>query len=130
MTVTNLLEQGATWLENQRHEHMTQTVIYKRGAWTVELSATIGRSEFEQVDEYGIVRRIESRDFLIRTTDLVLGAAQVLPKPGDEIRETVGDTTFIYEVMAPGAEPPYRYSDLYRKALRVHTKYVGSCAAE
>jgi len=27
-------------------------------------------------------------------------------------------------VMAPGKEPAWRYSDPYRKTLRIHTKHV------
>jgi hypothetical protein len=48
-----------------------------------------------------------------------------LPVAGDRIRETVGERVFVYEVLAPGNEPHYRYSDPFRKLLRIHTKYVG-----
>lgn len=105
---------------------MTRTVVYQRGADAVEIAATIGRTEFEQVDEHGVVQRLQSRDFLVRAADLVLAGAPTLPKAGDRIRETVGAQTFVYEVMAPGNEPPWRYSDPYRKALRIHTKHVAT----
>jgi len=124
--MTDLLEQGVDWLTSQRRSHMARTVAYQRGDDSVVLSATIGRTEFEQVDEHGIVQRVESRDFIIRAADLVLAASQTLPRGGDQIRETDGEMTFVYEVMAPGDEPPWRYSDQYRKALRVHTKLVDS----
>jgi hypothetical protein len=42
------------------------------------------------------------------------------------IRETQGAKTFIYEVMAPGKEPAWRWSDVFRKVLRIHTKQVGT----
>jgi len=122
----DVLEKGLAWLDDQRHAHMTRTVVYQRGANAVEIAATIGRTEFEQVDEYGVVQRLQSRDFLVRAADLVLAGATTLPKAGDRIRETVGAQTFVYEVMAPGNEPPWRYSDPYRKALRVHTKHVAT----
>ena len=35
-----------------------------------------------------------------------------------------GDKTFEYEVLAPGKEPCLRYSDPFRKTLRIHTKQV------
>jgi len=120
----DLLEQGASWLENQRTRHMSRTVTYIRGNDGVDLPATIGRTEFEQSDEYGVIHRIESRDFLVRAADLVLGGRAVWPQPGDRIREAVGAQTFVYEVMAPGGEPPWRYSDPYRRTLRIHTKQV------
>ncbi|HOA75214.1 MAG TPA: hypothetical protein PL151_09530 [Phycisphaerae bacterium] len=122
----DLLETGSNWLENQRHQHMTRTVLYQRGTDTVELAATIGRTAFEQADEFGVIHRTESRDFLVRTADLMLATVQTLPKAGDRISETAGDQTFVYEVMAPGNEPPWRYSDPYRRTLRIHTKHVAT----
>ncbi len=128
--MADLLQKGLAWLDDQRHAHMTQTVLFVRdtesASYIVELLATIGRTEFEQVDEFGIVHKLQSRDFLIRAADLVLNSELTLPKAGDRIRETVGAQTFVYEVMAPGSEPPWRYSDPYRKTLRIHSKYIGT----
>jgi len=120
----DVLEKGLAWLDDQRHAHMTRMVVYQRGGDAVEIGATIGRTEFEQVDEHGVVQRLQSRDFLVRSADLVLAGAPTLPKAGDRIREAASDQIFIYEVMAPGGEPPYRYSDPHRKTLRIHTKHV------
>jgi hypothetical protein len=122
--MTDLLEQGSAWLESQRHAYMTRAVVYVRGVESVELNATIGRTEFEQDTGQGGIRRIESRDFLVRGEDLILTGGPALPKAGDRIRETVDSVTYVYEVMAPGGEPPYRYSDCYRRTLRIHTKHV------
>ena len=124
--MADLLEQGASFLETQRHAHMTRPVVYQRGAAQVELNATIGRTEFEQADEAGLIHRIESRDFLVRTADLDPGEGPVLPKAGDRVRETVGSSVFVYEVNAPGGQPPFRYSDPYRRVLRIHTKHIAT----
>ena len=32
---------------------------------------------------------------------------------------------YIYEVNAPGSEPPWRWSDPHRRLLRIHTKQIG-----
>jgi len=120
----DLLEHGAAWLEDQRTRHMSRMVTYLRGNDSVNVAATIGRTVFEQTDEYGVLHRIESRDFLVRADALVIAGASVLPQAGDRIRETVGSQIFTYEVMAPGGEPPWRYSDAYRNTLRIHTKLV------
>lgn len=124
----DLLERGSAFLDDQRHAHMSRPVVYQRGDVSAELQATIGRTEFEQVDEggAGLIHRIESRDFLIRTADLDLGDGPVLPKAGDRLRETVGTSVFVYEVNAPGGQPPWRYSDPYRKAIRIHTKHIAT----
>jgi len=124
--MADLLEQGAQFLDDQRHAHMAQAVVYQRGAASVEVSAMIGRTIFEQEYEFGGIQRIQSRDFLVRTADLVLDSAEVLPVAGDQIRETQGEQVFVYEVMAPGSAPPFRYSDPYRKALRIHTKHIAT----
>lgn len=122
--MADLLERGQQFLDDQRHAHMTHTVTYERGNESVELQATIGETVFEQADDYGVIHKIESRDFIIRTCDLMLDSVQTLPAVGDRLRDSDGDTEFVYEVMAPGQEPAFRYSDPYRKALRIHTKRI------
>ena len=127
--MADVLERGAQWLCGQRHAHMTRAVVYTRGGDSIELAATPGRTEFEQVDGFGVIHKLESRDFLVRAVDLVLASVQTLPVAGDRISEADGDRTYIYEVMAPGDEPPWRYSDRYRQTLRIHTKHVDTEAS-
>ena len=123
------LDRGSAWLQDQRVKFLSHMVVYQRGPDSVELSATVGRTTFERMDEYGGVHQAESRDFLIRAADLRLGGISVLPKPGDLIRESAGAQTFIYEVLPQdqrGERPPWRYSDPYRRALRIHTKLIAT----
>ncbi len=122
--MTDLLERGAAWLDQQRARYLTRTVTYFRGGDSVDLPATIGQTTFEQADEYGVIHRTQSRDYLISATDLVLAGGAEQPRAGDRICEAVGEQVFLYEVMAPGGEPPWRYSDAYRHTLRIHTKFV------
>ena len=130
--MADLLQKASAWLEDQRVKHMTQTVVYQRGSDTVELPATIGETVFQIDDGGGALLRIESRDYLILAVDLVLGgppATSIQPRRGDRIRETVGTQVFVYEVVGPGDEPCWRWSDSYRQTLRVHTKQVDTEAA-
>jgi hypothetical protein len=92
----------------------------------VTLKATRGKTIFELPGLRGFIERTESRDFLVRARDLVIAGERTLPKRGDRIRERGGQKDFIYEVMSPGSEPEWRYSDLYRRTLRIHTKHVGT----
>ena len=124
--MADLLAKGAAWLEQQRNTHYASPVTYQRGTATVELNATIGRTAFQQADEYGVVHHTESRDFLVLTAALVLGGSPALPQAGDRILEADGTKTLVYEVMAPNGEPPWRYSDPYRTTLRIHTKHVAT----
>lgn len=125
----DLLDRGSAFLDDQRHRHMTRAVIYQRGAEAKEVQATIGKTEFEQADDAGLIHRTESRDYLIRTADLDLGAGPIQPRAGDQVRETQGEQVLVYEVNAPGGQPPWRYSDPYRRVMRVHTKFVGTEAS-
>jgi len=122
----NLLEQGASWLADQLKTHASTEVIYQRGVNQVAVQATIGKTEFEIDDGSGVIQRFQSRDYLIQTADLMLGGAPTLPVAGDRIRETVGDQTLVYEVLAPGNEPHFCFSDPFRKVLRIHAKHVGT----
>lgn len=127
--MADLLEQGARWLDEQRHEHLTQTVTYRRGEASVELQATIGRTEHEVENGYGVLQKVETRDFLVRAEDLVLNGSAVLPNRGDRIIESHGEAALTYEVMAPGTRSGsshFKYADAYRHSLRIHTKHVGT----
>ena len=122
--MTDLLEQGSNWLQAKRTQHASRVVTYARGAASVDVSATIGKTTFEVDNGYGVLVRHESRDFLILSVDLVLDAEQTLPQRGDRIRETQNGKIYVYEVSAPGQEPCWRYSDPYRKTLRIHSKQI------
>lgn len=124
--MADLLQFGLDWLGDQLKEHVSRTVVYRRGANEATVQATIGRTLLKLDDGYGGVRmEWTDRDFLIHAADLVLDGNAVLPQRGDLVRETQGTTTFVYEVMAPGKEPAWRWSDVYRKMLRIHSKQVG-----
>ncbi len=124
--MSDLLQFGSDWLAAKLKEHASRPVVYQRGADEVTVQATIGRTLLKLDDGYGGVRmEWTDRDFLIHAADLVLAGNPTLPERGDLIRETQGGKVFVYEVMAPGKEPPWRWSDVFRKVLRVHAKQVG-----
>jgi len=124
--VADLLENASAWLDGMRKAHLSRTVVYQRGDESVEVLATVGRTVFETADAYGVVEHSESRDFLILAADLMLDGQAVLPQRGDRIRETQDGRTYVLEVMAPGKEPEWRWSDGYRQTLRIHTKQVAT----
>ena len=132
----DLLRDGAAWLNATMREHVAQTVTYQRGADSVEVRATIGKSEGETAKEYGFRERWESKDFLISADALILSAVVVTPAENDRIIETIADedgvAAFIvtHEVLPPSAdEPAWRYSDEHRLTLRLHTKQISREAA-
>jgi hypothetical protein len=125
--MTNLLQSGQEWLANQLKVHASSEVTYQRGVNQVQVQAVIGRTLLKLEDGYGGVHmEWTDRDFLIAPTELILAGLPILPERGDIIRETENGTTYLYEVMAPGNEPPWRWSDPHRQLFRIHTKQIGT----
>ena len=120
----DMLQQAVDWLDGQRVAHLSKPVTYRRREDSLEVAATVGKTVFEIDEGYGAIERFESRDFLIAAAELALNGTPFEPQAGDLIAETVGQQTLVYEVLAPGKEPCWRYSDPYRRTLRIHTKQV------
>ena len=122
IAMPDLIANGAAWLADQRKAHLSKEIGYVTGATTITVLATSGKTEFEVVGDGGVMERIESRDFLIATADLMEAPAR-----GDQIREALGATVFVFEVMAPvQSAPPWRWADAQRTAYRIHTRLVGT----
>ena len=120
----DLLSTGAAWLEKQRKAHMSQSVTYSRGAASVSVSATLGRTTYQIDRGDGISVEERTRDYLIAVADLVLSSVAVEPQPGDRIVEA-GAPTKTYEVMAPeGTETSWRFCDEHRQTYRIHAKLI------
>jgi hypothetical protein len=122
--MVDLLEQSSAWLDGQRKKYLSKPVTYSRAEDEVEVLATVGKTTFQIDSGAGVAESFESRDFIVTAADLVLDDELVTPERGDRISETQGGQTFVYEVMGPGQEPCWRWSDQYRKAMRIHTKQV------
>jgi hypothetical protein len=121
----HLLEWGQTWLNNQLQQFASREVVYQRGASTLTVQATVGRTLLKLDDGYGgVLLQWTDRDFLIRAEDLVISGQTILPQRGDTIHEVQAGVTYTYEVLAPGKEPVWKWSDLYRSLLRIHTKQI------
>jgi hypothetical protein len=124
--MTDLLQQGLAWLEEQRRQHLSRMVTYRRGSSSAEVLATVGATRFEADDGYGIVVEQEMRDYLIASDDLVLDGQKTLPERGDEIVEVMDGVVHVYEVMDLGPQKHYRFSDPDGRTLRIHTKLVAT----
>ena len=122
--MSNLLEQGERWLAGMLQKHASTQLRYERSGISNTLRATIGRSVFEIADQLSsAVLRIESRDYLV-AAEAFAATGFRLPEPGDRVHEVQGVDEYVYEVLAPGGEPCWRWADSYRQQLRIHTKLV------
>ena len=124
--MADLFEKASSWLEGMLERHASRVVEYSRDGVVIAVPATIGRTVFEIAREYGPLEKTESRDFLITADALVLSGNPILPARGDRISERIGDQLMVYEVMAPGNEPEWRWSDPYHRTLRIHTKLIAT----
>ena len=123
--MADLLQRGMVWLTNQLQDHASQPVVYVRGELYVELKATLGRTVFALDQEItGVPVEYGEVDFLIRSSDLVLAGQRVEPADHDEIWWTDEGVTRVYEALAPGNEPSWRYADPFRRMFRIHTKFI------
>ncbi len=125
--MTDLLRNASDWLGSMFLEHASSPVVYSRGSDKVELRATIGRTQWDVANERGVVERVESRDFIVEASHLALSEGETLPARDDTIREMIGSTTYVYQVMAsaPGVDC-WEYADPFRRRLRIHTKLAGT----
>jgi hypothetical protein len=124
--MSDMLQSGQIWLADQLKTHASRQVTYQRGNQQTTVASTIGRTLLKLDDGYGGVRmEWTDRDFLIAAADLRLSGLQVVPERGDRVLDADGPLTVIYEVMAFGGEPPWRFSDPFGTLLRIHTKRIG-----
>ncbi len=126
----DLMAAGAAWITGQLQAHASRPVVYVRGTAGIAVCASIGRTLLKLDDGDGGIRmEWTDRDFLIPTAKLILGGVKVTPERGDLIRERHNGILSTFEVLAPGGEPPWRWSDPHRNLLRIHAKLVSEVPA-
>ena len=86
----------------------------------------MGQTLLRLSDDLGAVRvEWTDKDFIIPRSSLSLSGSLALPKVGDLIVHNDGTETHTYEVLKyGGVEPHWRWSDPFRKMIRVHTKRI------
>lgn len=109
------------FLAAQHEAARGRPVTYTRGANSVPLTVTLGRTGAEVRDADGRQRtEWADRDYLFRAASLILGGVLTVPQKGDQIT----DGTEVYEVQPAAGEKQQRKSDLAGVRLRVHTKRI------
>ncbi len=120
--MSNRLKTGERWLADMQKTWASETVQYARANAGSYMSATIGRSEFNVEDISGAMLRVETKDFIIFASDLVLNSTAVEPAHGDRITEG----GFVYEVSPPGPGiNHWSWDGSHRNRYRIHTKLIG-----
>lgn len=122
----NLLQTAATFLTSQLTAHASQPVVFRRGTQEIEVLAVPGQITSQQTDEFNRITRKQMRDWIVRLKDLTVEGEVLEPVEGDQVLCAVGGRVHRYGVYSPGGnEPPYRYTDPYHTAMRIHTELDG-----
>lgn len=129
--MADVLQQGAAWLAAKMASHAGRLVYYRRGGLRVPITATVGRTLMKVADTFGNVQMAwTDRDYLFSPDGLFAELFEE-PRQGDVIEDAEGGTlpggtlASLYEVLAPGGEPPWRWSDPRHVMIRVHVKQTG-----
>lgn len=124
VSVTNIIQDGISWLGGQLKDHASVSIIYTRGSYSSTITATATMHEYEVVDDEGFGIVMLSRDYIVHVADLVLNGAEIAPRAGDRITETIQGVSCTFEVMALGQKHEYEPFDSDGLMLLVHTKKV------
>lgn len=122
--MTNILQDGAAWLGGQLNDHAGLSVVYQRGASSVSITATATMHEYEVVDDDGFGIVMLSRDYIVHAADMILSGAEIAPRAGDRITETIQGVVCVFEVMALGQKHEYEPLDTDGLMWLIHTKKV------
>jgi hypothetical protein len=125
-TQFDLMAWGLASLASSTKAYFSKLVTYARDEDFVELRAVLGRKLLKLSDGDGGVRmEWTDMDFLIDTTDLVLGGSEATPQRGDLVYLPLADTVEVFEVSPPDpTEPCWRWCDPFRYKRRIHAKHV------
>ena len=122
----DLLRQGCQWLAGVLKQHASSPVTYRRPpadeedeTVELEIAATLGKTEYEKLDQYGLPVGATATDFLVSAADFAGTFDE--PQAGDRI---VCDGA-VYEVLELPGQGCWRWSDGFGNTMRIHTKRIG-----
>lgn len=127
--VGSLLNNAASTLWPRLKAAGSQTIRFTRGAGSVVLDAVPGTTRHQIVTIDGQISKVQTQDWLVLSSELVVAAVAVKPQRGQDKIELLTETTprtvvRTFKVNHPGGLEPYRYSDPYRTIMRIHTTEV------
>ena len=116
----NRMQEAVDVLLGRLQGYATVSITYTRGAQSVTLLATVGRTPFQVMDGE-VVIAYESRDYILPAADLTFdGTTPVKPASGDLISD--GGRT--YEVTVPKPLNVFESIGPNGSVLKIHTKAI------
>lgn len=111
----NILRTGMEALRDWRTDHMSDTIEYFGQDGATSMSARIGFSVANELDDLG------DGVTEVRSVDFVIAAGLVTPKIGD----TIIWNGRRYRLSSKNGEPCWRNADNHGVSIRIHTKDEG-----
>ena len=114
MAKRNLLKKAASFIQEKMEINAGETVVYERpGLGCVEVSAIVGRTEYEQDSMDGYIGRVIRNDYSISRASLVINGIEIIQERNYIIRKTLDDGTDRWGVLGEDSVPHYQDSDGY-----------------
>lgn len=116
------------YLKQVMKQNNQEVITYSRSGVgeTEEIYASPILMEAEEVTPGISVVRVEYQDWCIDVADLTFGSGLVVPKAGDLIVSSSGDT---YKTIPLGGEGPcYRYTTFTRDRYRIHSQRISKAS--
>lgn len=120
--MANHFRNAAIWLQNKRSGSAVVNITYDRSGLTADFECWVGKTDYEEVTDDGIVIRNETRDYAIKITDYE-DAGYDIPAVGDIIRETINEEVAEFKVLKPLGQPHYK-RDAHFLFYKIHTKRI------
>ena len=109
----NLFKRGHNYLTKKLEQSGKEQVEYIKGNVRTPLMAEFAMTIYHVADGYGVLTRMEVRDFIVRVQDL-----PNLPARGEFIVYGLER----YEIIPLHGEDVFKYSDEFKTNIRIHTK--------
>jgi len=121
----DMFASASTWFGATLKQHAARAVTITNRlvspTLSITLPATAGVTQFDEVENDGVVVTMRSRDWLVAASDLVnLAAERVLPARGWIVTDSLDGSR--YEIYAPTGQRPWRYSDTSHQRIRIHSR--------
>jgi hypothetical protein len=117
--MADIMATAASWFESQRQQYLTVPVDYRIAGTghPIPCRATVVIGRWESVNSAGQVVRMETRDFIIASSEL-----HHTPERGDTITLVEGPIEAVCKVVIPeGNDQAWRWSDRSHTVRRIHT---------
>jgi hypothetical protein len=121
--LTTFLSNATAWLGSQLLSAGATDGVYARGSQRVGVRCIKVPVKVEQMTAAGMTIEGQRVDWLIPSSEIVLGGSQQTPDAGDRLEVLEGVQRNTYELQPVGTDSHYRPRE--DGLVRVHTRLVG-----